>query len=119
MYLLSLMTHPKEWSTTASMSSSLTPLPDLRLPAMFGGSQPPRTGGELPESSRWFRCATTCQATLGLRAAEPPGSQNSGSQAEAQWAIAAALERLADVIVAALNPAEATGRHAAGPDKRS
>jgi hypothetical protein len=52
-------------------------------------------------------------------AAEPPGSQNSGSQAEAQWAIAAALERLADVIVAALNPAEATGRHAAGPDKRS
>ena len=29
-------------------------------------------------------------------------------------AIAAALERLADVIVAALNPAEATGRHAAG-----
>jgi hypothetical protein len=47
-------------------------------------------------------------------AAEPPRSQNSGSQAEALWAIAAALERLADVIFAALNPAEATGRHAAG-----
>ena len=52
-------------------------------------------------------------------AAELPRSQNSGSQAEAQWAIAAALERLADVIVAALNPAEPTGRHAAGRDKRS
>jgi hypothetical protein len=51
--------------------------------------------------------------------AEPPGSQSSGSQAEAQWAIAAALERLADVIVAAFNPAETTGRHAAGRDKPS
>jgi len=52
-------------------------------------------------------------------AAEPPGSTNSGSQAEALWAIAAALERLADVIVGVLNPAEASGRHAAGRDKRS
>jgi hypothetical protein len=49
-------------------------------------------------------------------AAEPAGSTNSGSQAEALWAIAAALERLADVIVGALNPAEAPGRHAAGRD---
>ena len=46
-------------------------------------------------------------------AAEPVGSKNTGSQAEALWAIAAALERLADVIVGALNPAESTGRHAA------
>jgi hypothetical protein len=38
----------EEWSTTASMSSSLTPLLDLLLPAMFGGSQPPRTEVELP-----------------------------------------------------------------------
>ena len=30
------------------MSSSLTPLLDLLLPAMFGGSQPPRTEVELP-----------------------------------------------------------------------
>jgi hypothetical protein len=52
-------------------------------------------------------------------AAEPPGSRKSGSQAEALWAIAVALERLADVIVGALIPAEATGRHAAGRDKRS
>ena len=52
-------------------------------------------------------------------AAAEPGSKNSGSQAEALWAIAAALERLADVIVGALNPAEAPGRHAAGRDKRS
>lgn len=52
-------------------------------------------------------------------AAEPPGSQHSGSEAEAQWAVAAALERPADVIVAALHPAEATGRHAAGRAKRS
>jgi hypothetical protein len=52
-------------------------------------------------------------------AAKPPGPTNSGSQAEALWAIAAALERLADVIVGALNPAEASGRHAAGVDKRS
>ena len=49
-------------------------------------------------------------------AAEPPGSRNSGSQAEALWAIATALERLADVIVGALNPPEATGRHSAGRD---
>jgi hypothetical protein len=52
-------------------------------------------------------------------AAEPAVSKNSGSQAEALWAIAAALERLADVIVGALNSAEAPGRHAAGRDKRS
>jgi hypothetical protein len=52
-------------------------------------------------------------------AAEPPGSTNSRSQAEALWAIAAAVERLADVIVGALSPAEASGRHAAGRDKRS
>ena len=52
-------------------------------------------------------------------AAEPPGSKNSGSRAEALWAIAVALERLADVIVGALNPAETTGRHAAGRDKCS
>jgi hypothetical protein len=51
--------------------------------------------------------------------AAEPGSTNSGSQAEALWAIAAALERLADVIVGALNPAQAPGRHAAGRDKRS
>ena len=42
-------------------------------------------------------------------AAEPAGSTNSGSQAEALWAIAAALQRLADVIVGALNPAEHLG----------
>jgi hypothetical protein len=52
-------------------------------------------------------------------AAEPPGPKNSGSQAEALWAIAAALEHLADVIVGALNPAEATGRHAADREKHS
>jgi len=51
-------------------------------------------------------------------AAAEPGSKNSGSQAEALCAIAAALQRLADVIVGALNPAEAPGRHAAGRDKR-
>ena len=42
-----------------------------------------------------------------------------GSQAEALWAIAAALESLADVIAGALNPVEASGRHAAGRDKSS
>jgi hypothetical protein len=52
-------------------------------------------------------------------AAEPAVSKNSGSQAEALWAIAAAMERLADVIVGALNSAEAPGRHAAGRDKRA
>jgi hypothetical protein len=52
-------------------------------------------------------------------AAEPPGSKNTGSQVEPLWAIAAALERLADVVVGALNPAEATGRHSAGRDERS
>jgi hypothetical protein len=52
-------------------------------------------------------------------AAEPAGSKNSGSQAEALWAIAATLERLADVIVGALNPTEASGRHGARRDKLS
>ena len=52
-------------------------------------------------------------------AAEAAGSRNSASQAEALWAIAAALEHLAGVIVVALNPAEATGRHAAGRHERS
>jgi len=52
-------------------------------------------------------------------AAAEPRSKNSGSQAEALRAIAAALQRLADVIVGALNPAEAPGRHTAGRDKRS
>jgi hypothetical protein len=42
-------------------------------------------------------------------AAAEPGSKNSGSQAEALCAIAAALQRLADVIVGALNPAEHLG----------
>ena len=43
-------------------------------------------------------------------AAEPAGSKNSGSQAEALWAIAAALELgLADVIAGALNPAKHPG----------
>ena len=46
-------------------------------------------------------------------------SKNSGSQTDALWAIAAALERLADVIVGAANPYETPGRHAAGRDKRS
>jgi hypothetical protein len=52
-------------------------------------------------------------------ATEPPTPKNSASQADALWAIAAALERLADVIVGALNSAEATGRHTAGREKRS
>jgi hypothetical protein len=52
-------------------------------------------------------------------APEPPTPKNSASQAEALWAIAAALEHLADVIVGALNSAEATGRHRAGREKRS
>jgi hypothetical protein len=52
-------------------------------------------------------------------AAEPVRSKHEGSQAEALWAIAAALERLADVIVGTLNPAQATGLHAAGRHERS
>jgi hypothetical protein len=40
------------------------------------------------------------------------GSPKPGSQAEALWAIAAALERLTDEIAAARNAAGDTGRHA-------
>jgi hypothetical protein len=46
-------------------------------------------------------------------------SKDSGTQAEALWAIAAALERLTDAILGATNPREEPGRHAAGRDKRS
>jgi hypothetical protein len=44
-------------------------------------------------------------------AVKSPRSPKPGSEAEALWAIAAALERLVDVI-AALNSAGDTGRHA-------
>jgi hypothetical protein len=51
--------------------------------------------------------------------AESAVSENSGSQADALWAIAAALERLADVILGAPNPEDTPGRHAAGRDMHS
>jgi len=61
----------------------------------------------------------TTAAHSSTAAAESAVSKNSGSQTDALWAIAAALERLADVIVGAANPYETPGRHAAGRDKRS
>jgi hypothetical protein len=58
-------------------------------------------------------------ALFGTLSSPPLAAVHFNHQAEALWAIAAALERLADVIVGALNPPEASGRHAAGRDKRS
>jgi hypothetical protein len=51
--------------------------------------------------------------------AKPSGSPTPTSQAEALWAIAAALERLAEVIAGALNFGGDTGRHASGYGERS
>jgi hypothetical protein len=55
---------------------------------------------------------TTPADSLPAMAGERPGSPKPGSQVEALWAIAAALERLADVVAAALSSAGDTGRHA-------
>jgi hypothetical protein len=53
-------------------------------------------------------------------AAPAPEPATSGSQAEALWAIAAALQHLADVIAAALGAADDdTGRHGIGRTKGS
>jgi hypothetical protein len=51
---------------------------------------------------------------LAAMPAKRSGSPTPASQAEALWAIAAALERLAEVIAAALDFGGDTGRHASG-----
>jgi hypothetical protein len=51
--------------------------------------------------------------------AEPPGAPTAGAQAEALWAIAAAIERLADVIAAAGHPARYPKHTRTGPNERS
>jgi hypothetical protein len=54
----------------------------------------------------------------GAGAATPPEPPTSGSQVQALWAIAAALEQLAEVIAAALGAADDdTGRHGIGRAK--
>jgi hypothetical protein len=72
----------------------------------------PGPRGEPPEHRGRTTPPTTAADSVADITAKPPGSPKTGSQAEALWAIAAALERLADVIAATLNSAGDTGRHA-------
>jgi hypothetical protein len=98
------------WDETCRPGISTTdgPDPHARMASPRGAPS-----GEPQHADRPTRAEHTATT-----AAEPAGSTATGSQAEALWAIAAALERLADVIVGALNPAEASGRHAAGREMR-
>lgn len=52
--------------------------------------------------------------TSAASASAQPNSSASVSQTDALWAIAAALERLADLIAAAFDPTDKPGRHSGG-----
>ena len=110
-------------STSRAAGSSRSSAYEHTPYQQYRPARPARASGQ--PTGRAVRPAAPCrtadagQALVDYGTAEPPDSKNSGSQAEALWAIAVAPERLADVMVGALNPAVTTGHHAAGRDKRS
>jgi hypothetical protein len=94
-----------QWDESGRPRISTTDQPHAPGPEPGFGEQPDHLGGTIPP--------TTAADSLAATAVNPPGSPKPGSQDEALWAIAAALERLADVIAAAPNSGGDTGRHAA------
>jgi hypothetical protein len=74
--------------------------------------EPPRV--EPPDRPRQAPPPRTIAHAVPTSPSEQLDSPKSESQADALWAIAAALERLADVIAAAFNSTEHRGRHSAG-----
>jgi hypothetical protein len=110
-YRAGRLSHWLQWDERHIPHISTTDRPDP-----LAGDAGPR--GEPRGLPRHAERPTTA-AHSSTAAAESAVSKNSGSQADALWAIAAALERLADAIVGAPNPHDAPGRHAAGRDKHS
>jgi hypothetical protein len=92
---------------------------ESRKPRLNTALEPPPPGREArppiePPDQPRHAAPLTIAHTFPASASEQLDSPKSVSRAGALWAIAAALERLADVIAAAFNSTEDGGRHGGG-----